>query len=287
MTISHLTELRNIVFGPAASTLSAPIIVVGMHRSGTSLMSRILTQLNVYMGEVLDPNHESAAFKEINKALLGTVGGNWTRPYPFADRIKDDRFLKDVVERLPSLMTQWNDLYGAFDASKPWGWKDPRNSLTLPVWLAIFPNAKIITMIRNGIDVALSLSRREPRRYLHRTDVPRLFPPTIMQGYRLWEQYSITIKQYANLCPDAKWLTIYYEDLIQQPLAQIQNLAAFLELDAPMDKLEEIAHVFIKKPTSMSIWERRRLTWLFKFKILNEDILESYYGRGYLSRRLA
>ena len=40
---------------------------------------------------------------------------------------------------------------------QPWGWKDPRNVFTLPLWLRVFPEAKIIYIVRNGVDVAASL----------------------------------------------------------------------------------------------------------------------------------
>jgi hypothetical protein len=44
-----------------------------------------------------------------------------------------------------------------------WGWKDPRNSITLPVWLKLFPDARVIHIVRNGVDVAESLYRRQQR----------------------------------------------------------------------------------------------------------------------------
>ncbi|MBW1793701.1 MAG: sulfotransferase [Deltaproteobacteria bacterium] len=51
---------------------------------------------------------------------------------------------------------------GCYQETAPpfWGWKDPRTTLTLPLWLKLFPKARIIHVIRNGIDSALSLWRR-------------------------------------------------------------------------------------------------------------------------------
>ena len=42
----------------------------------------------------------------------------------------------------------------------PWGWKDPRNSFTLKIWRQIYPNAKVIHIHRNPVDVANSLKKR-------------------------------------------------------------------------------------------------------------------------------
>jgi hypothetical protein len=44
---------------------------------------------------------------------------------------------------------------------RPWGWKDPRNTLLLRPWLEVFPEAKVVHVVRNGVEVALSLARRE------------------------------------------------------------------------------------------------------------------------------
>jgi len=42
----------------------------------------------------------------------------------------------------------------------PWGWKDPRNTFTIDIWIEVFPNAKLIHIYRNPIDVAESLRKR-------------------------------------------------------------------------------------------------------------------------------
>ena len=47
--------------------MSAPFVIVGMHRSGTSLVSRILDQSGVFMGLDLQEDHESRFFIELNK----------------------------------------------------------------------------------------------------------------------------------------------------------------------------------------------------------------------------
>ena len=41
-----------------------------------------------------------------------------------------------------------------------WGWKDPRTTITFPIWLQVFPKAKILHILRNGVDVAISIYRR-------------------------------------------------------------------------------------------------------------------------------
>src|SRR5207237_264153 len=41
-----------------------------------------------------------------------------------------------------------------------WGWKDPRTSLTIPLWLELVPDLRVVVCLRNPLDVALSLRKR-------------------------------------------------------------------------------------------------------------------------------
>ena len=47
--------------------MNSPVVVVGMHRSGTSLVSRILDQSGVMMGKDLQGDHESLFFIGLNE----------------------------------------------------------------------------------------------------------------------------------------------------------------------------------------------------------------------------
>jgi hypothetical protein len=57
----------------------------------------------------------------------------------------------------------------------PWGWKDPRSTFTLPLWLCLFPNAKIINIKRHGVDVAQSLRVRGWKGFLATTEKYRKY----------------------------------------------------------------------------------------------------------------
>ena len=57
-----------------------------------------------------------------------------------------------------------------------WGWKDPRNSLTLPFWQELLPNLKTLIIVRNPLEVAYSMRERNGTSYAF--------------GLRLWEIYN-------------------------------------------------------------------------------------------------
>ncbi len=89
----------------------------------------------------------------------------------------------------------------------PWGWKDPRNILFIDIWKRIFPQARILNIYRNPIDVASSLKCRSDAYRKTVQDIvekkgiaellrqnPRLQlssrASNIDEGIRLWEDYN-------------------------------------------------------------------------------------------------
>jgi hypothetical protein len=149
-----------------------PIIIIGMHRSGTSLLSRMLEDLGLFLGKIKDENHEAVFFQAINDWLLWQAGGAWDNPTPIQlllDNPEMSERTSDYIRhylltspRAASYVGWLNYLRHRclVPLTRPWGWKDPRNTFTLPIWLSIFPRAKIIHLHRSGMDVALSLRRR-------------------------------------------------------------------------------------------------------------------------------
>jgi hypothetical protein len=141
------------------------VCVLGMHRSGTSLITRILNLLGVDLGpedRLMAPRAdnplgfwEHEGFVELNEEILGLLGGSWHEPPAF----------KPGWETAPAL----TGLRGAavemirreFGRSDVWGWKDPRACLTLPFWKLLIPNMRYVVCLRNPLDVARSLARRD------------------------------------------------------------------------------------------------------------------------------
>ena len=146
-----------------------PIIIVGMHRSGTTLLVQLLEQCGVFMGRSQTKNREARFFQQINKDMLESIGVGWrTLQYLPAPGVLHEKFLwidKAIRKRLENkfLIEFWPQSR-FFHRPKPishWGWKDPRNCLMLPIWLRLFPQSRIVNIYRDGRDVALSLLQRE------------------------------------------------------------------------------------------------------------------------------
>lgn len=148
-----------------------PVIIIGMHRSGTSLVCRLLEQAGLFVGRELDPNHEAIFFVQLNQWLMSASGGSWVHPTAMHEFLADDA-LRDIAADYCGRMVRGPRTRGFLGLSSylrqrslhrldvPWGWKDPRNTFTLPIWLSVFPEARIVHVKRHGVDVAQSLVTR-------------------------------------------------------------------------------------------------------------------------------
>src|SRR5439155_14818667 len=112
-----------------------PIAIAGMPRSGTSMVAKLLHLGGLYLGreEDLEPAApdnvdgfwENVRFVEINDAVLSSLGAGWDRPPRPAAW---DEWDAAVARTAPAARV----LLAEFEEHEPWGWKDPRTSLTLP-----------------------------------------------------------------------------------------------------------------------------------------------------------
>jgi hypothetical protein len=158
------------------------VIVIGMHRSGTSVVSAMLATLGVYMGKGLLPYNqgegfgaaverepwpdhgEAPEFRRVNDLILAAAGARWNHIEPFLARRDDPGFRARALRRLQKATfgaLRWQFLRPlSRDYRGAWGWKDPRTSVTLPYWLRLFPDARIIHVRRDEAAVVASLQRR-------------------------------------------------------------------------------------------------------------------------------
>ncbi len=201
--------------------MSAPTIVciLGMHRSGTSLVSRILNVLGLYLGpeeHLMRPSAdnptghwESRPIKEINDEILSILGGTWQEPPP----------LPAGWERSPELAAPRRRarevIESDFSGSELWGFKDPRSSLTLPFWQRILDPMRYVICLRNPIDVAASARARNREN----DAVP------FEQGIELWLTY---VRGALAATAGHPRQLVFYEDLMADPEPVVRELARFI-----------------------------------------------------------
>ena len=133
-----------------------PVIVLGMHHSGTSILAEVLHRHGVFMQANM-PHHESKFFTlEINDRMIMGGGDNWAQN-PIMSVAEVMAKLDEVRGRIAQKAYK-KYLEAGYDGRSRWGFKDPRTCVTLPLYLEIFPNAQLLHIIRNENDVAASLA---------------------------------------------------------------------------------------------------------------------------------
>lgn len=144
------------------------ICTIGMHRSGTSLVARMVNLLGVQLGP--DPRVVTAGddnpkgyweyrpFVDINDAILDRFGGRWDQPPALPPSWASDPRLDDLRSHARDLIAK------DFSATPLWGWKDPRACLTLPFWQDVIGPMRYVICLRNPCAVAASLTHRDGRR---------------------------------------------------------------------------------------------------------------------------
>ncbi|MDG1553933.1 MAG: sulfotransferase [Candidatus Thalassarchaeaceae archaeon] len=244
--------------------METPFVVIGMHRSGTSLVSRILDKSGIMMGKDLQTDHESKFFIQLNKWIYQNAGADWARPKALEELIDYAPARKQVEEylriRIASSSSKKfsgrNLKNGLFDMDSKWGWKDPRNGPSLPIWKDIWPEMKIIHVVRHGVDVAASLHSRSLKNWTE--DEGRFKKWTKMYKWRsskspirkgqraatlthaleFWaEQMDVekkVIRSYENV------LEIRYEDLLTSPAVVLKDIWNYIGKETDEKLLREI-----------------------------------------------
>ena len=198
------------------------VVVLGMHRSGTSAITRGLEVLGVKLGDNLYPAAidnpkgfwEDTDFLGINEELLAHLDYSVDRlglidwQMPSTDTVES---LELKAEKLVSERCKKNAL---------WGFKDPRTARLLPFWQAVFE--------RVGCDVRYVIATRNPI-----SIVESLYKRSGFEGgitFYLWLEHLIpAISGTIN----AKGVVVDYDQLLENPKLQLLRVAKALGVTAP------------------------------------------------------
>ena len=147
---------------PIMMTQGRPVLVLGMHRSGTSYLASVLARMEVSMGESLLPADrgnprgyfEDTSVLAFHKACLAARSrGRQTR----ADFLPCPDFRPAWSEEERA---QARELVGHVAKEGLWGWKEPRTCLFLSEWLCLLPQARCVAVYRHPLDIFHSFLRR-------------------------------------------------------------------------------------------------------------------------------
>ncbi len=207
--------------------MSKAVVVLGMHRSGTSLVALILKELGINMGDKTlvggssNPfgHEEDLAFFDLNERFLRKAKGDWDFPPSKADL---DLVAKHFDEEIGRLITD------RYNRSNLWGWKEPRTALLFKYYRAHLSNYQVIHVTRSFDRIAASLWKRDKM--------------PIRKSRDLCDSYNERLNESLVDIVD-KVLRISYEDLVADGSAVINNLIDFLGITVEERQYEKALYM--------------------------------------------
>jgi hypothetical protein len=200
------------------------VVVVGMHRSGTSAVTGAIGALGFSSVSAADrmsphdsnPEHwESLSIALHNDAILAHFGGTWDAPPVLPQGWERDKGLPDQAAASELLAA-------AYPHPGPSVWKDPRVCLVLPYWREVLhaPMAAVLVW-RAPLAVARSLRRRNGT--------------TLPYGVALWERYNRSA--IANLTRTDVYV-LDYDDMAEDPASSLLGLTSWLASIGTFDGMQ-------------------------------------------------
>ena len=241
------------------------ICIAGMPRSGTSLVTQLLHRCGLNLGPAgqlmpASPNNpdgfwENLRFVRLNEKLLAASGGRWYAP-------------PATLRPTPKITAEGRSIAAQFEGQEPWGWKDPRNAVTLPFWKTVVPEMKVLVCVRHPAETASSLlastliphaprfywniTRPTSRIRLHdgasrlherligaaKTSMSRRKRRELILevGLDLWRVYNASILE-ETAAGDR--LVTHYDAVLANPREELQRILTFAGMPVASDVLEE------------------------------------------------
>ena len=188
-----------------------------MHRSGTSMIARLLNVCGLDLGPVdsllkadrANPlgHFEHRGFLDLDRKLLKHFHATWYGPPDLPPKWEEDPGLNP-------LLSEARAVAAGFPEGRSWGWKEPRASLFLPFWRRAIPNMDFLICLRNPLEVAKSLQARNGM--------------TVEHGAWLWYLYTLSSLRDTEHC---RRLFSIFDDYFDRRGEEIRRVLAFCGLE--------------------------------------------------------
>lgn len=199
------------------------VLVLGMHRSGTSALTRCLNLLGVDLGShLLSPEKanakgfwEHADAVRINDALLQSFDMDWHSLDPLPADWLDSEGAANARDEIRALFRR------DFQGVPLWGLKDPRMCRTAPLWIQTLQELNVdiacVFVVRSPLEVAASLQRAHGL--------------SISSSVLSWLQH---LAESEIATRDVVRTMVDYDRLLEAPFELLDNISRALELAWPI-----------------------------------------------------
>lgn len=212
-----------------------PVFIVGVPRSGTTMLWSILLRHPEFRGEKEIPiwNAETSIFHKFPKVLEDFfMPGKWPfwNEYFVGDREKFNSWLIDCVRDFIVKAAE------ARKAKRPLE-KTPNHLENIDLIEKAFPQAKIIHIVRHPLDVFASMRKRSF------VTAPRFDPWLKVSARQFAEDYERKVNKVDYYRGGLKIFTARYEDLTKDAEIYVTQICNFLEIESDM------SIIYGEKPT--------------------------------------
>jgi hypothetical protein len=199
----------------------SPIFIVGCPRSGTGLIRNLLRSHPrlTFPGE----SHFIPGFfraygnpgsgREASELAERILKLEWIKSWGLALDPSQFAYCRSYAEIVAGIYTEW----ARKENKVRWGDKTPQYVAEIPTLLEVFPNSKIIHIIRDGRDVALSWLR------------VNFGPENVFTAASDWKRFVEAGRSYGSSAQPGTYMEIFYEQLVEEPRESLERVCAFLD----------------------------------------------------------
>ncbi len=200
------------------------IFILGMHRSGTSALARVVNLLGADLGKKLmaaAEDNKKGFFEHepivtIHDRLLNELGSHWSDSTPLPEGWQKTKAAKEAQKKLRAIIDK------EFAKSELWALKDPRQCRLMELWLPLLKERKIqphfIIAYRHPQEVAASLESRDGM--------------NLEAAYETWLSYTVEAMLSAL---DYPYSIISYDELMKNWQPAMERVGKELGLDWPIE----------------------------------------------------
>jgi len=221
------------------------VVVLGMHRSGTSVITRGLQVMGVGLGDrmlpAMEDNNAKGFWEDVdlnalNIEMLSALGSDWHHLAPIERGEVEDLHKKGYFLRAIELLRQ------KVGNSTTFGFKDPRVAKLFPFWKGVFRHCQFelsyVLAVRHPLSVAKSLAKRDGL--------------DARKSYLLWLGHVITSLSgtMGEVC-----VIVDYDRFMESPENELHRIAKCLELEIGQAGLQIYKSEFINEGLRHTLYD--------------------------------